>query len=99
MDEAQNVLSKCPPVSSMPTGQPQRKIITRRCIASRPQYDKETTVDGPEIVSCRDARNWLTEVHYILGSLAVRQWLNYSTKGGGSLFPGETPTCLCIRVY
>jgi len=29
------------------------------------------------------------------------QWLNYSTKGGGFMFPGETATWLeiCIRVY
>ena len=39
---------------------------------------------------------------YCLAYLCIHgQWLNYSSKGGGSLFSGETATWLeiCIRVY
>jgi len=39
----------------------------------------------------------------VMVSVSVRQWLNYSTKGGGSLFPGETAIrleiCIGLRVY
>ena len=40
-------------------------------------------------------------VQFGYGGTCIRcpmQWLNYSTEGGGSLFPGETATRLSIRV-
>jgi len=48
----------------MPTGQLQRRPVVLR-------YDKETSVDGPEICRIEMLETWLTEVQQILRSLAV----------------------------